>query len=171
MSTKRRCEFVNINEEFISSTQNVGTEIDWDLCVLCQQDLPDVLVCPANSKRSDKGIGYKSLLDDLLAFDEIKGLPSIIKTKLLKNHDVVEQLLNENCGKFHKTCRNKFDKHKLARLSKKPKLVQDTFQESTSRCTRASFIVGELKDTCFFCDEESGAELINVRTLELSNRV
>ncbi|KAJ1101189.1 hypothetical protein NDU88_006261 [Pleurodeles waltl] len=35
----------------------------------------------------------------------------------------------------------------------------------------ASFIVGELKDTCFFCDEESVAELINVRTLELSNQV
>ena len=32
--------------------------IDWEQCIVCQQMTDDVPHCPANSKRSDVGIGY-----------------------------------------------------------------------------------------------------------------
>ena len=40
--------------------------IDRKLCVLCQKRKEGSLQCPANSRRTDLGAGYKSLAENLL---------------------------------------------------------------------------------------------------------
>jgi len=49
---------------------------DWEKCVVCQQDTGKVLKCPAGSKHSIDGAGYKTLAENLLAFKKIDCLPS-----------------------------------------------------------------------------------------------
>ena len=43
-------------------------DINWNLCVLCQQSSEESLQCPARSKRVDVGVGYKSLEESKLPF-------------------------------------------------------------------------------------------------------
>lgn len=39
----------------------MGTEIDWEKCVFCQEKTSEELECPANTKRNDRGQGYATL--------------------------------------------------------------------------------------------------------------
>ena len=34
---------------------------NYDICFICQEENNSRLICPANSKRSDKNVGYRSL--------------------------------------------------------------------------------------------------------------
>ena len=55
-------------------TGQVRTEKNWNLCVLCEQETEEKLVCPINSTRN-YGSGYKRLADNLQQFREIGELP------------------------------------------------------------------------------------------------
>ena len=63
---------------------------DWNKCVLCQEGTAEKLVCPANST---KGAGYKTVAENLLAFDKIGCLP---RTLL----EPVEKILSSSSCKF-----------------------------------------------------------------------
>ncbi len=54
-----------------SGTSAAVKETDWEKCIVCQQITSEVLKCPADSKRSIDGAGYKSLTENLLAFKKI----------------------------------------------------------------------------------------------------
>jgi len=45
--------------------------IKWDLCILCQEVKRKALQCPNDSKRCDKGAGYKSLAVNLKQFRDM----------------------------------------------------------------------------------------------------
>ena len=48
---------------------------NWDLCVLCQEETVELLKCPANSACGTERAGYKTLAENLEAFDRISCLP------------------------------------------------------------------------------------------------
>ena len=55
-------------------------ETEWSLCVICQdKSSMDNLVCPGQSKRKDVGIGYKSLAENLMKFDELNLLAKTLQ--------------------------------------------------------------------------------------------
>ena len=43
---------------------------NWNKCVLCQVDTPDVLRCPAYSKHDAEGVGYNTITDNINGFQQ-----------------------------------------------------------------------------------------------------
>ena len=52
-------------------------EIEWNKCFICQEDKSEVLRCPADGKREEKGTGYKTVSDLLVGFSNVEYLPMI----------------------------------------------------------------------------------------------
>jgi hypothetical protein len=57
--------------------------INWKLCIICQVKTNKPLQCPANSKRSDVGSGYKSLADNIKSFQDLGEIPQKLDPKKL----------------------------------------------------------------------------------------
>ena len=96
------------------------------------------MICPDNTRRqSDVGAGYASLAEQLLKFNEFNALPSYLDLKRINvGHRLCEALVQHN-GKWHKSCRNLFNKTKLERLQKRK--TNDTEQQpEVSKRTRSS---------------------------------
>ena len=64
----KQCRLVDVTKSTASRPQ---TSIDWELCVLCQDETAEPLQCPAVSKRQDAGVGYGSLSNNLMEFSEL----------------------------------------------------------------------------------------------------
>lgn len=80
MPHSKRFKEVNPFESISPRTETTAqhVSIDWNLCVLCQKRKEESLQCPANSKRTDLGAGYKSLAENLLLFIELGMVPFAI---------------------------------------------------------------------------------------------
>ncbi len=61
---------VDTDEPRTSGTQCLTT--DWKQCILCQEDAVELLKCP-------EGAGYKTMAENLVAFDKISCLPRTLK--------------------------------------------------------------------------------------------
>jgi len=48
--------------ELDNPVQSAAPHLDWDLCILCQNDTGKSLQCPNAPKRANVGAGYKSFL-------------------------------------------------------------------------------------------------------------
>ena len=92
--------------------------IAWEQCIVCLQMTDDVPHCPANSKRSDVGIGYETFAKDLKSFQELGQMPVPIDIEKLSIEDLKELFMN-HAAKWHKKCRDKFNATKLQRMKKK----------------------------------------------------
>ena len=162
---------------------------NWEICCLCQdQNNTDPLQCPGDSKRSDRGAGYKSLSACLAVFQNLGALPSYICMSTLDEGEGVELTLNTRNAKWHKSCRDKFNNTKLNRaLKRKSKCLDDQGQcssdishvnqteetRSVLRYTR-SFHATKTSDVCLFCDgseETPNDKMHEVTTFELDTRV
>jgi hypothetical protein len=84
---------------------------------LCQNDSGEKLQCPANFKGSNSAIGYKTLITDLQGFKELDSLPPSICVSWLDEGSHFEKTMNKYSAKWHKSCRGKYNKTKLQRLT------------------------------------------------------
>ena len=57
-----------------------SADVNWELCVLCQEQTAESLICPLQSKRKDVGKGYQSLAENLIKFKELSKLPTAFFT-------------------------------------------------------------------------------------------
>ena len=64
--------------------------VDWNKCILCQTDTSEILSCPADSKRITKGAGYKTVAENLQAFEKIGNLRKTINLSLLNEGEGIE---------------------------------------------------------------------------------
>lgn len=62
---------------------------DWLKCIICQTDIKEKLVCPADSKRTDRFSGYASFADILPKFRKALSLPPSLCSRLLDSGDDV----------------------------------------------------------------------------------
>ena len=92
------------------------------VCHPPRQSSTDNLVCPGQSKRKDVGIGYKSLTENLIKFDELNLLPKTLQLNRIDKGEGVEAALSSNNAKWHKSCRLQFNNTKLERAQKR---IQD----------------------------------------------
>ena len=68
--------------ENIVESQGYVSVTNYDICFICQEENNKRLICPANSKRSDKNIGYRRLASLLKAFERKGTLPTDIKNRI-----------------------------------------------------------------------------------------
>lgn len=139
------------NKQYKSSST-----VNWKLCVLCQIDTEESLQCPANSDREPKGVGYKTLAEDLYQFKLLGSTPPPIDFDMLDDGSGIESTLMSHKSAWHKSCRAKFNKTKLQRAAKKHTIKPEC---STSGIHgHASERKRPLHEvlTCFFCDHPAG---------------
>lgn len=150
--------------------QNV---IDWKKCVLCQSSKNESLQCPAKSKRTDVGSGYKSLATNLQIFHELN--PNIIDVNLdiLDEGNGVEECLRRNNACWHKSCALKYNNTKLKRAKKRfSDVTVDEAREVYPKRKKTPSECGHSKEQCFFCDKPDNNEPMHkVSTLGINNRV
>jgi hypothetical protein len=153
----------------VPNLKSSAISIDWQKCAICQIEKSEKLICPLNTVQAEKGAGYTTLARDLLGFQEIGALPTHLC--LLTDDDA----LLKNQARWHRTCRAKYDKGKLARKiesSNKKDRLDDCEQRA---CTRSSLKISkDCVPTCFFCEEPAkkyGSKLRSASTKDIDFRV
>ena len=75
-----------------------SSQINWTLCVICQETTKEKLQCPAKEshRRFDIGSGYATLAKNLWAFSELG-----VKTALTRSYqeENLEEILSSGEGK------------------------------------------------------------------------
>ena len=92
--------------ETVLSTSKQSAVINWKLCVICQQEKGESLICPSKSKRKDIGSGYKSLAEVLIKFNELGQLPFPLER--LDEGCGAETAMVLNSAQYHKSCKLKY---------------------------------------------------------------
>ena len=141
--------------------------------MLCQKDIPEELRCPTDAKRSIKGVGYKTIADNLFGFSKIDSLPKTIDVTRLDDGDGVKATFQRNLAKWHDSCRLEFNSTQLVRAEKRKTPCKD-IQDVPKKFTRQSVDKKpQPKDKCFFCDEQDSNDdtLREASTFELDAHV
>ena len=98
---------------------------NWNKCVLCQEDTPEVFRYPASSKRYPEGVGYKTIADNIKGFDKVGCLPKTINLSRLDDGVGIEATFRQHQAKWHDSCRLQFNKTKLERAEKRKSRIED----------------------------------------------
>jgi len=180
--------------KLIDGTSAHAAAFDWDACIFCQvSDKSEPLQCPALSKRTDAGVGYRSVASNITGFAELGELPGFICLSALDEGQGIAETLTLHNAKWHKSCRDNFNSTKLKRAEKRKQvtpITNDDFGDdvqpsvaghsqqlecSTERFTRSSTSTcnpspNMTSACCFLCDNSHGT-LHSVTTFEFDARV
>ena len=143
-----------------ASTSQHSADINWELCVLCQEQTAESLISPLQSKIRDVGKGYQSLAENLIKFNELNKLSKTLQSRLDKMNDDgkgIEAALVTNKAKWHKTCVLRYNNQKLQRAIKKEHEVP-VKDEAPRKSVRLQSTLHPIKVSCLFCDKEAGSE-------------
>ena len=164
--------------DVVTPTSKKHCVINWELCVLCQEDTKATLECPAKSTKAPIGSGYKSLAEHLIQFQSIGHMPMDIDIETLDDGDGIDATMMRHKASWHKTCRLKFNKTQLERLRSRSieqdeEKCEEQDEVKESMQTRSSHGRIDLKEArCFFCDEPAGsAGLHNASTYDIDMKV
>ena len=147
-----------------TSTEPLGSSIDWVKCVLCQADTGSRLVDPSRctSRDNKPSEAYETIAHYIDAFHSLNELPFNINFEAIDDGSGVANTLKVNNAVWHKTCRNKIDKQKLERAQKR--MASDTGDKSSKRLKietrRNSESMSQNQSngrTCIFCDRPGEA--------------
>lgn len=144
---------------------------DWELCVICQESNKEGLQCPADSRRADKGAGYKTLADNLKQFADLGYMPKDVNLSRLDEGDGIAAAFFKHRARYHKSCYALFNSTKLKRAQKRKSEAPDE-PPAGGKFTRSNALA-YTKDTspsCFLCESDK-QPLHRVSTLSLDARV
>ena len=79
-------------------------DIDWSLCVLCQQPSPGHLIDPRNGRSHEKPKGYRTLAVNLEELLSLNALPLNIDLSRLDDGSGIEETMTTIFAKWHKSC-------------------------------------------------------------------
>ena len=134
---------------------------DWNKYALCQEDTTEKLKCLANSAQ---GAGYKTMAENLVAFDKISCLPRTLQLSRLDEGQGIEAAFQLHKAKWHDSCRLRYNKTKLQRAEKRQIPHED--DPVTHKYTCLSREHEHSADTCFICGKSAaGDALHNASTL------
>ena len=164
---------VDPNQPGPSKETATPAKTDWSICFLCQEATPELLQCPAQSKRHDValGQGYSSLAKNIRRFNELQEMPMPIDLRRLDAGSGMEANMLEHRAKWHPSCNRKFNNTKLQRAEKrhatnvagspaKKKFTRQSTQHQTAS-----------KEICFFCEGEKSGPLHEASTFDLNKKV
>jgi len=169
-------------------------EVNWNLCFICQTFTNEKLQCPADSKRCDVGVGYKSFADILPAFADACNLPPHLRSVLVDNgtSSALSAALAQHRAKWHKSCRLLYYPGKLEQAAAKQTRQKKREGSPTKQpcagesmpvpkriCTRAvcntEIEIGDscIGICCLFCDKPNSESerLHDVTTFELDRKI
>ena len=141
---------------------------NWDLCVICQEKTEETLQCPANSKRSDIGAGYKTLSRNLQQFASLGYIKTLVSR--LDEGNGIEQTFIDQKASWHKSCYSQYNSTKLKRAEKR-KSQEENNDTSHCKFTRLNASISDQTDICFICKKLSNQSLHKVLTFRLDARV
>ena len=145
MSKRRKLEVVDTAQW----RDNTVLPVDWNLCILCQNNSTETLICPTTT-------GYVSLINNLTKFAEHNALPPTVRLERLDDGSGILCTFVKNNAKYHKMCRNRYDEQKISRLSAS---MLDATDVGVAACssvsTRSSAVTANVRTSCIFCDGES----------------
>ena len=141
------------------------------------------------SKKSDSGVGYKTLSDTVDGYKVLGSLPSGMNLALWDEGDGIKETLRRNNACFHKQCRSLLHSTTLARKRQQtdipensgtvvenssldlsfdvdPMLPKQRFPRSVSGLVEVTF-----SSLCFLCEKEGKDSRRTVMTKALSDRV
>ena len=82
-------------------------ETNWKLCLVCQEETTESLICPGLSKRRHPESGYTTMTANLVKFDELGELPRTVQLQILDEGQGVEVTMVAHQAKWHKhVCSN-----------------------------------------------------------------
>lgn len=142
---------------------------DWSKCVLCQEDTPEMLKCPADSTRAMEGGGYQTIAEHLKAFNKIGCLPRTLNLSRLDEGEGIEAAFRLHSAKWHDSCRLQYNKTKLQRAVKRKALPED--EPGARKSTRQSSEHAPSTEKCFFCDQSGGGALRHASTFQIDFHV
>ena len=112
-------------------TPTTPPETNWKLCLVCQEETTESLVCPVLSKRRDPGSGYTTMAANFVKFDELGKLPRTVQLQRLDEGQGVEATIVTHQAKWHKTCMLQYNNTMLRRAEKKPIASSSSFAKTT----------------------------------------
>ena len=146
-------QYTLVDAAMPSCRKQTCTQPDWNVCVLCQAKTSEPLQCPANSKRTDVGAGYRYVAENLIKFHELDAIPVGVNIQHLNIDTGLENVLYEHSAVWHKSCRNKIGNDKLQRASKrKTEESHNASPVKTRRSLSEHQQQTQAKDVCIFCD-------------------
>ena len=158
-----------------STTSQNKIETNWDLCVICQEDIAEELTCPLQSKRTDVGSGYTSLSQNLLKFGELGQLPRTLQLQRIDEGCGIESTMVARNAQYHQSCRLKYNNTMLKRAEKRKEQTgseSENTEHSTVHFRSRSSITENINHLCFFCRQIAGPEgLRQASTFKLDRRL
>ena len=150
------------------SRPNCSLKTDWTHCVICQEKNNEPLQCPANSKHSDVGAGYKTLACNIQKLANLGYMPVEINISRLDEGDGIEETFSRCTARWHRSCYALFNSTKFRRAEKRH---SSQHGESIGEKFTRSNVSGADENTCFLCEEIGSKPLHSVSTLGLDARV
>ena len=139
---------------------------DWELCVICQESNKEGLHGPADSRRADKGAGYKTLADNLKQFADLGYMPKDVNLSRLDGDGIAAAFFKHR-ARYYKSCYALFNSTKLKRAQKRK--TEDPDEPLAGGKLTRSNALAYTKDTspsCFLCESDK-QPLHRVSTLSL----
>ena len=162
-------------DTFEQRTPTTPPETNWKLCLVCQEETTESLVCPVLSKRRDPGSGYTAMAANMIKFDELGKLPITVQLQRLEEGQGVEATMIAHQAKWYKTCMLQYNNTMLRRAEKRPIASSSAFGSSDDvpgKCTISLSSEATTSDaSCFFCGESGTETLHGVATYQVDTRV
>ncbi|KAG5873611.1 hypothetical protein JTB14_011753 [Gonioctena quinquepunctata] len=119
-------------------------DVNWDRCVICQNDTGESLKCPllAPGTSGGKTDAYKTFLRNVEHFRSFDALPVELSFEINGN----ASNFASHSASWHKSCHLKFNNSKLALAMKRK-------QKGVCQNTRPSERVALDVDCCLFCEK------------------
>ena len=92
------------------STESIGSpSFDWNLCLYCQRQTKDNLVCPSSVQRKnhDANATYTKIATNIERFERLDQSPIALQFQEI-DKDLLTKLFIKNDAKFNKSCTNQF---------------------------------------------------------------
>ena len=155
-------------------SQTPGTTVsktDWQICAICQNVTSEALQCPADTKRSDVGAGYKTLAANIEKFAKLGCMPKELCLSRLDEGNGIEETFLANKARWHKSCYALYNSTKLKRAEKRHSTQQEDLVGGKFTRSSAGVCVENTIPACFICEESDDRIFHNVSTLGLDDRV
>ena len=150
---------------------NSVSKTNWQLCAICQEVTSEALQCPAGTKRSDVGAGYKTLAGNIEKFSELGCMPTNLCLSRLDEGNGIEGTFLVNKARWHKSCFALFNSAKLKRAEKRHATLEEDVVSGKITRSNVSVCSKETVPVSFICDKSDGQTLHSVSTLGLDDRV
>ena len=149
--------------------QNSVSKTNWQMCAICQEVTSEALQCPADTKRSDVGAGYKTLAGNIEKFSKLGCMPRDLCLSRLDEGNGIEGIFLANKARWHKSCYALFNSTKLKSTEKRHATLEEDLVGGKFTRSNVSVYSKETVPICFTCDKSDGQTLHNVSTLGLDD--